>query len=57
MDSAEPAAASVPLTSAKASIFSSGLITAVTFDALYSMLSASSATDAPARAAAIDAKV
>ena len=43
--------------SAKVSIFSSGLNTAITLPALYSRSSASSAIDAPAAIAHIDASV
>ena len=56
-DRLDPLAAAAVFASAKVSIFSSGLNTAITLLVLYSMLSASSATDAPAATANIDASV
>ena len=56
-DRFEPFATSVVLASAKVSIFSNGLTTAITLPALYCRSSASSAIDAPAATAKIDARV
>ena len=53
----EPLATSVVVASAKVSIFSSGLNTAITLLVLYSRSSASSAIEAPAAIADIDASV